>query len=345
MEAGVDDDVPGHRADRGFPPGGVARRIVDRFPCPAGGCAPWDDRARASWRSSDAGLGLTGGAGHRILPPTRQEGSHEGSGHRFDGPGPSAAPIRWHVPATKRIPADVNLAVAKAVAASDQYISAYNIWMHHLVDAEETLFPAKMRLLSHWNLRDELKADYGDKKNGLARQRMIQQVMERIVTQTIPAAVIDNPERRLESVHERGEAGGGQGFRERGAAGRRSTNAREPDTRYAMLLGTISSPSKLVDPYSPTAPTLIARRFDEDREIPEARVQEMLVQIVSSPLVPKVAKLIEKRLGRPLEPFDIWYNGFRRAERRTRQGELDEIVAQEVSDRRTRSRRTFRTFS
>ena len=47
-------------------------------------------------------------------------------------------------------------------------------------------FPPKLRLLSHWNLRDEIKADYSDAQNGLAKQRMIQQVMERIVTQTIP---------------------------------------------------------------------------------------------------------------------------------------------------------------
>ena len=99
-----------------------------------------------------------------------------------------------------------------------------------------------------------------------------------------------------------------------------------------------------MDPYSPTAPTLIARRFDENREIPEARVKEMLVQVVSSPLVPKVAKLIEKRLGRSLEPFDIWYNGFR-AKSPYSQEELDKIVCAEISDIRRRSRRTFRIFS
>ena len=58
-------------------------------------------------------------------------------------------------------------------------------------------------------------------------------------------------------------------------------------------------------------PTLIERRFNENRELPEARVKAMLEQIVGSPLAARVAKLIEKRLGRPLEPFDVWYNGFR----------------------------------
>ena len=62
---------------------------------------------------------------------------------------------------SKRIPAEVNLAIAQASAEADRYIAEYNIWMHHLVDDKgERLFPAKMRLLSHWNLRDEIKADY-----------------------------------------------------------------------------------------------------------------------------------------------------------------------------------------
>ena len=95
---------------------------------------------------------------------------------------------------SKRIPADVNLGIAQAEAQAGQYISEYNIWMYHLLDAQgQRLFPPKMRLLSHWNLRDEIKADYADSSSGLAKQRMIQQVMERIVTQTIPAVVVNNP--------------------------------------------------------------------------------------------------------------------------------------------------------
>ena len=84
--------------------------------------------------------------------------------------------------------------------------------------------------------------------------------------------------------------------------------------------------AKKADPYSPTAPTLIARRFDENREIPEVRVRAMLEQVVTSPLVPQVAKLIESRLNRPLEPFDIWYSGFRPGSQYT-EAQLDEMVA------------------
>jgi hypothetical protein len=66
-----------------------------------------------------------------------------------------------------------------------------------------------------------------------------------------------------------------------------------------------------VDPYSPTAPTHIDRSFNESRQIPEERVVAMLETVLSSPLLKRTAGLIEKRLGRPMEPFDIWYNGFR----------------------------------
>jgi hypothetical protein len=229
---------------------------------------------------------------------------------------------------SKRIPAEVNLAIAQASAEADRYIAEYNIWMHHLLDEKgNRLFPAGLRLLSHWNLRDQIKADYSADKDGLARQRMIQQVMERIVTQTIPEAVVNNPavdwnpftnEVKPAAVKDSDEASTAS------APAKAPTNAPEPNTRYAKLLLTFQA-SRKVDPYSPTAPTLIARRFNENREIPEERVQKMFEQVLTSPTVPEVAKLIETRLGRPLEPFDIWYNGFRPRGTYT-ETQLDEIV-------------------
>ncbi|HKQ99856.1 MAG TPA: hypothetical protein VJT09_04235 [Pyrinomonadaceae bacterium] len=230
---------------------------------------------------------------------------------------------------SKRVPAEVNLELARASAEVDRYIAEYNIWMHHVItDGGTRLFPAKMRLLSHWNLRDQIKADYSDAKNGLAKQRAMQQVMERIVTQTIPEVVVNNPavdwnpftnEVKPAAVKDWDDAPGAA------AQSKPPTNAPEPNTRYAKLLLAFQASRKL-DPYSPTAPTLIARRFNENREIPEARVQKMFEQVLTSPLVPEVAKLIESRLGRPLEPFDIWYNGFRPRGTYT-ETQLDEVVS------------------
>ncbi len=226
---------------------------------------------------------------------------------------------------SKRIPADVNLAITEAGAEADRYIARYNIWMRHVVDAKGArLFPPKMRLLSHWNLRDQIKADYSEEKAGLARQRLMAQVMDRIVTQTIPAVVIDNPYVDWDPVANTVKASLERDSDKPAPTSMKVTNAPEPDTRYAMLLKTYQAAHR-ADPYSPTAPTLIARRFDEDRQIPEERVRAMLVEVLSSPLAPRVAALIESRLGRPLEPFDVWYNGFRPRGKYT-EDELDAIV-------------------
>ena len=228
----------------------------------------------------------------------------------------------------KRVPADVNLAIGKAAAASGQYIAEYNIWMHHLVDARGTrLFPPKMRLLSHWNLRDQIKSDYGDAKAGLLKQRAIQQVMGRIVDQTIPAAVINNPRVDWNPFTNEVKPSSVQDFDAAAAPPLPSgtpLGAREADRRYAVLLEDFRAARK-ADPYSPVAPTLIARRFDENRQIPEERFRKMLEDVVSSPLVPKVARLIRERLGRPLEPFDIWYSGFKQRGAYS-EAQLDEAV-------------------
>jgi hypothetical protein len=94
--------------------------------------------------------------------------------------------------------------------------------------------------------------------------------------------------------------------------------------RYALILDCFHA-AQLVDRYSPTAPTLIERRFNESREIPEARATAMLEQVLRSPVVPRVATLIAQRLGRALEPFDIWYSGFRSGPKYT-DAQLSEIT-------------------
>jgi hypothetical protein len=233
---------------------------------------------------------------------------------------------------SRRVPGEVTLAINRATAAANTYIAQYNIWMHHVLDREgRRLFPEKLRLLSHWNLRDEIRAIYAEPE-GLPRQRLIQRVMEHIVTQTIPEVVIDNP--RVDWNPFTNEVAPSPVVDYDPAAVRPApaevTAAREPDTRYARLLD-VHRASRLADTYSPAAPTLIARRFNEDREIPEARVRAMFEAVLSSPLVPRVAKLVESRLGRPLEPFDIWYNGFRPRAAYTEE-ELDAITRKRYPD-------------
>ena len=210
-------------------------------------------------------------------------------------------------------------AVARASADAEAYIAGYNIWMHHVLTADgKRIFPKGVRLLSHWNLRDQIKADYAepDKALALARQRLIRDVMEAIVTQSIPQGVIDDP--RVDwtpatnavapSPPEEIET------EQMKAQGKRPfepsvSSAREPDARYAVLLADFRA-SRQLDEDSPMARTEIDRHFQLDDEIPEQRVRALLTQVLESPLVPRMGALIQKRLGRPLEPFDIWYDGF-----------------------------------
>jgi hypothetical protein len=148
--------------------------------------------------------------------------------------------------------------------------------------------------------------------------------MERIVTQTIPGAVVDNPHIDWNPFANEVRASDVSDSDMPVPAGLEVSNAAEPDLRYATILKTFHA-SRMLDPYSPTAPTLIERRFNENREIPEKRVEEMFTQILTSPHAGAIAKMIESRLGRELEPFDIWYNGFRPRGAFT-EAELDKIV-------------------
>ena len=213
----------------------------------------------------------------------------------------------------KRIPADVSQAVSAASADASRYVAEYNLRVHHLLDEKgRRLFPQGKRLLSHWNLRDEIKASYGDPKDGLAKQRTIAKAMERIVTQTIPKVAIDSPwvdwnpftnEVKVTDLPRARRAAASEGARRFGG-GRARHALRDASSRPSAPR---ASSTRTLPPPRRTSPG----RFDEDRQIPEARVREMLEAVLSSPAFAEVGALVKQRLGRPLEPFDVWYPGFR----------------------------------
>jgi oligoendopeptidase F len=84
----------------------------------------------------------------------------------------------------------------------------------------------------------------------------------------------------------------------------------ENNTRYQHIRN-IFQAEKMIDPYHPHAPSLIDRRFNIDRELSEKEVEDLLTSVTSAPVLKDIASLIQERLGRPLEPFDIWYTGFK----------------------------------
>jgi hypothetical protein len=219
-----------------------------------------------------------------------------------------------------RVPAEVAQSVSQAVNVADAYVSGYNIRMDRLLEADGSrVFPEGLRLISHWGVRDELKAQYGQPE-GLARQRLIQRVMERIVRQEIPQPVIDNTELEWCPTSNRVRPLGGQWM----------PAAREPDTRYARILEVFRA-QRRADRFSPATPTYPARRFEGELQVPEAELEALLVTILNSDEVRDAARLIERRLGRPLEPFDIWYPGFA-ARGSLSQERLDRLVGARYPD-------------
>lgn len=220
---------------------------------------------------------------------------------------------------TSRVPAQVLQQISKTMTLADTYISEYNVFMGKLVDKKmKTYFPEGLRLIAHWGIRDELKARYKD-PDGFAKQKMIYKVMLRIIHQEIPQIVINSPDYLWNPFENKV-------FKD----GKEVQFTPEPLIRYEHFLNSYKA-MKMLDPYNPTLPTHVKRRFDANREIPEAEVEKLFTFFISSPQVRKVGKLISKRLGRKLEPFDIWYTGFRGGSTVSEE-ELDKIVTKKYPD-------------
>lgn len=201
---------------------------------------------------------------------------------------------------TTRIPADVQQNLSQVLSVADSYISGYNICMDKLLnDKGEQLFPEGLKLISHWGLRDELKSNYADKKRGKDKQEMIYAVMKRIIDQSIPADVVNNEKYNWNPVTNAVFV-----------AGKPYIDGKTSNRRYETLLEVFRA-NKKMDVYTPMLPTAMDRNFNEDTEILQKDVEALFKGLLSSPEVKKVAALIQKKLGRKLRPYDIWYNGFK----------------------------------
>ena len=201
---------------------------------------------------------------------------------------------------TSRVPAQLNKEAGQANADAENYIASYNIMMGNLLtDKGERLFPKEMVLLSHWNLRDEIKSNYANHVNGREKQEMVYRVMEHIVNGTIPSAVVNNAAYDWAPMSNRSYADGAE-----------IALDAEDTRRYEHILGHFKAMVK-IDQYEPQKPTGIIRNFEGSMEVTPQEIEDLFVNLVSSPQVKKVAKLIKKRLGRDLRPYDIWYDGFK----------------------------------
>ena len=213
---------------------------------------------------------------------------------------------------TARVPASLMQSISDVNTKADTYIADYNIDMGNLLtENTQTLFPADLKLLSHSNSRDEIKPNYADPNIGIVKQRMIYKVMERIIDQTIPYKVINSNKYQWNPYSN-------DVYLETEKVDLKS----EPNIRYQLILDFFHEYQKQ-DKYYPQNETYIKRAFDLGMEISQAEVEKLFVEYVSSPLTKEVGSLIAARLGRNLEPFDIWYDGFK-SRSSMNQDELDQ---------------------
>lgn len=189
---------------------------------------------------------------------------------------------------SERVSAKAVQEIEKAQVEADNYINHNNFYVENIEVSGKKLFEGLPKLISHWGLRDHIKALYPSPDPILA-QRTLYEVMIQVVDQTVPRKVIDNPKEIWDPFTD--------------------GSTPEPNTRYEKLLN-IFKAVQAEDKERRENKTLIDRRFNEDREIPEKQVEKWLVNFLSSPVAKKVGEYISHQLGRPLEPFDIWFNQF-----------------------------------
>ena len=211
---------------------------------------------------------------------------------------------------SSRVPGHVVANYSQALSEAENYIAGYNIMMHCLRNEQgEQLWPEPMALLSHWNLRDELKSNYAEAKGeGLEtrsreKQEMIYQVMLRIIRQEIPDCVV-NSDQYLWAPYSNTATPINEEIHNSKFLTQNS------NSRYQQIIN-IFHAAQQIDTYRSDAPTHVLRTFNEDLQIPFEEIESLFTQLVQSDEVKQVAAIIRERLGRNLRPYDIWYDGFK----------------------------------
>lgn len=222
---------------------------------------------------------------------------------------------------TSRVPSSVEQRIANVSAAANAYVDNFNINMKQVGSYRNEFFwYSSLPLISHWGLRDELKAAYADPTHGIDKQEVLYDVMKRVIKDEVPLDVVkqDMSYKWYPSTNQI-MLNGIQIL----------SDERNPKSRYQFLLDFFRA-EKAADEYCSN--NFIQRKFEEEYEISVEDAEALFVELLSSPVVGDVANLISKRLGRKLQPFDIWYDGFK-SRGTLDQGTLDRMVKEKYPNK------------
>lgn len=186
-----------------------------------------------------------------------------------------------------------------ALHAADDFVNAQHVQVGHLVDADGRRVGGLGRpLVAHWLVRQAIRDGYraADPAAGRARQRALAWVMRRTIDGTLPRAQLapgaDAPWDPAANTI------AGQAVAEGAQLG--------PE-RYARWLA-LFRVAQAEDAEDPTSGSAIERACDRDREIAAADVERILVDLLDAPERRTIEAWLVERLGRPLEPFDIYFD-------------------------------------
>lgn len=193
-----------------------------------------------------------------------------------------------------RVPGEVNDLARELGHKAHMWVAEFHIPVGTLVDADgKKWFEPDRKLLAHWLVREEIKAGYND-PDGLAKQRALSAVIGRYIDGSLPAAVMEQRDHK-------------QWQPEANTLDGKEASETIGTVRYERWLD-LRRVAKELDVYHVEHPSAIARKFELAREIPEDEVERLLVDLLSSPVRKELSALLKKRLGRDLEPFDIYFD-------------------------------------
>ncbi|MBI4365887.1 MAG: hypothetical protein HY543_03620 [Deltaproteobacteria bacterium] len=215
------------------------------------------------------------------------------------------------------VPAALKAEASRVFARVDAFVTGYNLYLDQIDFGDpEVTFPKDTRAISHWGLRDTMMQLYDDPA-GLKKQRAILDLMRRVVDGQVPTVLLNNPDARWDIPRHQVRVGG----------------KTMPETLHGPLRWThfrsLFQALRKIDPHTRFG-NMIRTKFLEDRELPEPRVRKILTGILGAAAASEVGKWLARRLGRPLEPFDIYFKQFtRHTDERCESGDL----AQRFPDR------------
>ena len=161
-----------------------------------------------------------------------------------------------------RIPAELSERSRHIGHAASKWVSEQHIPVGGVVTADgEAPFEPDRKLLWHWLVREELRGRYGDGAEGLPVQRALASVMGRAIEGRIPASVWEGDAQKKWDPAANTIDG--------------VANEGEDLARYEHWLAQFRVQQEL-DPYHPKHPTVLGRRFDLQREIPETEVVALI---------------------------------------------------------------------